>query len=329
MSHTNPSSRGQSDRTRLLILALGAVIAVGGAIGFGMRAEDVSNRIAATTTTQVSQSSPSSPAGTDTSAGPSSTSLTDTPADLGPAAPDATLGSGTTPSATTQPETDDSTPPTTHPQTDDSTPTSTSETIPVPVALDCDALPPIASSALSMTSFEADVDGDGSPDDVAVYLDPDAFIWRLRVEFAAGLGSDTPIADPGSDIGAAALGAFDIEGDGQKEIFIRNGGEPDSFSIEIFGVSDCTVDPLLLNGEPVVFPMSFGNDELAGLACQNNQLLRKFATRSGTSVSFGGGTETFDLANGTLTSVGTALQTRTTTGAFALAAIDCPGVADS
>ncbi len=314
MSHKNPPSQGQSDRTRLLILALAAVIMVGGAIGFGIRAEDVSNRSASATTTQ---SSATGPTGTDTPAGPSNTPVSDTPADLSTASSDATLGTGTTPSPTTQAE------------SDDSTPTSSDETIPVPAALDCEALPAIVSSALSVTSFETDVDGDGSPDDVAVYLDPDAFIWRLRVEFAAGLGSDTPIADPGSDIGAAALGAFDIDGDGPKEIFIRNGGEPDSFSIEIFGVSDCTVDPVLLNGEAVVFPMSFGNDELAGLVCENNQLLRKFATRSGSSVSFGGGTESFDLANGALTSVGTALQTRSTTGAFALATIDCPGVADS
>ena len=323
MSHKSPSRRSQPDRTRLLLLAITAVMVVGAVVAFGLRAEDsTSDDLAATQDSVTSPDVTSPDAGTSTGSGAVPTSST---------AP--TVASGATTSPTTQPGTDDTTPSTTQPQTGDTAPATTlpetDSSVPTQLALDCEALPPVTPSALGMSTFEADVDADGSPDTVSVYLDPEAFIWRLRVEFAAGLGSDTPIADPGSDIGAAALGAYDIEGDGPMEIFIRNGGEPDSFSIELFGVIDCVVDPLLIDQEAAVFPMSFGNDEVSGLACEDNQLLRKFATRSGTSVSFGGGTETYNLANRILTSTGTALQTRSTTGAFAIAAIDCPGVANS
>ncbi|MCB0994256.1 MAG: hypothetical protein KDB21_04130 [Acidimicrobiales bacterium] len=235
------SLRGRRRRTVASLLVALALIA--GACG-----DDDDTAAGDDTTAGDTTPSPAgTPGGDGTDTGDSADSPTVTPV---PAAPTATPGSADEPTPTVA--------------AGDATPT------PTPAA-DCAA--PLPDGRLEESLGAADVDGDGQPDTVLVYsLGPidDPASWYLRVELAGGGALATAIQpDGGVVIPPRAMDGFDIQGDGNDEVWAAVGAGASARIIAIWAVDGCDLRQLEYDGSPATFAIGATVGTTSGLECRD------------------------------------------------------------
>lgn len=115
-----------------------------------------------------------------------------------------------------------------------------------------------------------DADGDAALDVMTTYLV--GADWRLRVDLGAGGSIDVVIADVSPLTGALALGAFDIEGDGTGELFVKVDGGAYATLVALYDVDGCGVVPITIGGERAVFAVGASVSNFAGLNCDGSLL---------------------------------------------------------
>lgn len=84
-------------------------------------------------------------------------------------------------------------------------------------------LPADLGSLPGLSQASGDFDGSGEPDTMYVWNDP-ALGWILHVETDDGYGAQHVFGDPAEYL--AAMGGYDINGDGVDEIFMQTGSNP-------------------------------------------------------------------------------------------------------
>ena len=185
--------------------------------------------------------------------------------------------------------------------------TTTSVTVPVE-STGCGGQAADPDSA-SMTSESADVDGDGRLDAVRVYRTAGGE-WRVRIEFAAGGSSELKLEGQGLEVGGAgALRSGDIDGDGLDEVFVRIGGGDGTTQVAFFSVNNCTIEPVLFSGAPVVFAVGVAGSAINGVQCgpaadRARRVLYVSEGQSGDGGGFNVSTSGYRLDAGELTLVG-------------------------
>lgn len=198
----------------------------------------------------------------------------------GPSEPDVTEAGGSTPrgapTTTGEAQPTEAPPapttgatPTTVPETD-TLPSPAAEASPTPTpaaAADDGCTAALTGEPTSSDTARADLDGDGSPDQVTTYRSADD--WRIRVDTAAGESLDSPIGP--SAFGADAvtpLGGADVDGDGATaELFTVVGAGASALLVAIHTRVGCELEPATIAGGPVAFPIGGGIGTIGGLTC--------------------------------------------------------------
>ncbi len=221
----------------------------------------------------------------------------------GPAAPTSLPSTTSTTVASTTTTTVGSTTTTTAPTTTTTTttaPTTTTFAIAAPTTTTmvyrapstttptlCPPILPPSASAMEVTTVFADVDGDAYLDKVSTYRQEET--WTVRVDLATGGGAAEAF---GPDVGAfdpvAAIGAFDIEGDGTGELFVKVGAGAYTSLVQILDYEDCTVTPITLDtiddagdGMTAIFPVGASIGFQSGMTCIGDMLWTFDAELSG------------------------------------------------
>ncbi len=229
-----------------------------------------------TTTTAVVSTTTTTVASTTTTAAPSTTT-TVVPTTT------TTVASTTTTAAPSTTTTLAIAAPTTAPTTTTTayrTPSTTTPTL-------CAPMRPIGRSAMEVTIVFADVDGDPYLDKISTFRQEES--WTVRVDLATGGGA---VAGFGPEVGAfdpvAAIGAFDIEGDGTGELFVKVGAGAYTSLIQILDYEDCTITPITLDtiddagdGMTAIFPVGASIGNQSGLTCDGTMLWTFDAMLSG------------------------------------------------
>lgn len=182
----------------------------------------------------------------------------------------------------------------------------------------------------SDSRVEADVDGDGEPDEVGSVEQPGEVV--LHVALAAG--GDAVLVLPTFGIGGAGLiGPADVDGDGAAEIWVRTGSGASASIVGLVRFTGCQlVQVTFANGDPAELPVGGSVGTSAGLACEGSV----DATADVTTYLAGTvGEETYEVTateyalDGTaLTQLGSTTSTVTTSDpAFATyVTFDCDGL---
>ncbi len=190
------------------------------------------------------------------------------------------LAAATTSSTTSSSTTTTTTPPATSTSTTSSTTTSsttstTTTTMPsttttTTVAAACPTAPAIPVGATVSATKSIDADGDAALDVMTTYLV--GADWHLRVDFGAGGSADVVVPDVSPLTGALALGAFDIEGDGTGELFVKVDAGAHAILVGLYDVDGCGLVPITIGGVPAVFPVGASVGNFSGLNCDGSLL---------------------------------------------------------
>lgn len=125
---------------------------------------------------------------------------------------------------------------------------------------------PSAEAPDSESTVEADVDGDGEPDEVGSAEQPGELV--LHVALAAG--GDAVLVLPTFGIGGTGLiGPADVDGDGAAEIWVRTGSGASASIVGLVRFTDCQlVQVRFANGDPAELPVGGSVGTSAGLSCE-------------------------------------------------------------
>ena len=136
----------------------------------------------------------------------------------------------------------------------------------------------------SLTTASGDFDGDGAPD--TLYVWRDGTTWMAHVETAAGFGAqhelDTPPAEP-----AAAIGGYDINGDGIDEAFAVVGSGASRTIVGLGTLYEPVGSPAIGlfcdlvgiefgSGAAATFPVGASAANMNGLTCRSAQHALRF-----------------------------------------------------
>ena len=156
----------------------------------------------------------------------------------------------------------------------------------------CPPILPPSASAMEVTTVFADVDGDAYLDKVSTMREEET--WTVRVDLATGGGAAEAF---GPDVGAfdpvAAIGAFDIEGDGTGELFVKVGAGAYTSLVQVLDYEDCTITPITLDtiddfgaGATAIFPVGGSIGNQSGLTCDGTMLWTVYASLFGDGTSY-------------------------------------------
>ncbi len=141
----------------------------------------------------------------------------------------------------------------------------------------CAPLSPIPASAMAVTTVPVDVDGDALLDLMTVYRVEET--WGLRIDVGIGGGVVEAILDVSALDPVAAIGGFDIEGDGTDELFVKVGSGAYATLIQLFDFKDCTITPITLDtiddatdGVTAIFAVGASISNVNALNCDGTQL---------------------------------------------------------
>ncbi len=234
------------------VMALVAAACVGGGVS------DVTDPTAATSST-TSSSTSTTVATTTTTTAPTSTTVAET-----------TTTTVATTTTTTAPTTTTTTAPTTT-----TTVVRSTTTTALPVV--CAPLSPVPASAMEVTTVPVNVDGDNLADLMTVYRVEET--WGLRIDVGVGGAVVEAILDVFALDPVAAIGGFDIEGDGSDELFVKVGSGAYATLIQLFDFKDCTITPITLDtiddandGVTAIFGVGASIGTVSALTCDGTQL---------------------------------------------------------
>ena len=197
----------------------------------------------------------------------------------------------------------------------------------------------LAGTPVAASTAPADVDGDGALDQVTVYGTGSAASpapWRIRVDFASGEATDSPIAiDPNA--AGIPIGGADVDGDGSTdEVFVAVGAGASAVIVAIYTLVGCDMMQATNGGAPIGFPIGGSVQNLGGLQCidtdrngVNNTIVAWLATAVGDT---GDGTYAIEgveyrLRGTELSEVGVrTLQANVSEADFVYANLTCGGV---
>lgn len=97
--------------------------------------------------------------------------------------------------------------------------------------------------------------------------------WRIRVETADGDSVDAPLqvdlaTDPDAGV-IAPLGATDLDGDGERELFSVVGDASGAALVTIHVLTGCALGPVTVGGGSLSFPVGAPAGLINGLACSD------------------------------------------------------------
>lgn len=127
---------------------------------------------------------------------------------------------------------------------------------------------PRAEAPDSDTTVEADVDGDGAPDEVGSTERPGELV--LHVTLAAG--GDAVLVLPTFGVGGTGLiGPADVDGDGAAELWVRTGSGASAAIVGLARFADCQlVQVTFAAGGPAELPVGGSVGTSAGLSCDGS-----------------------------------------------------------
>lgn len=102
----------------------------------------------------------------------------------------------------------------------------------------CPDAPAMPADAILGSSIEADVDGDGEPEDVLVYFAPSEGKWHVRVEHPVWSADDV-ISDSDAAFEASVLGALGMNALDGDELFLQVTGGAYTRTIGVYTIQDC------------------------------------------------------------------------------------------
>jgi hypothetical protein len=114
--------------------------------------------------------------------------------------------------------------------------------------------------------------------------------------------------DPAADFGNLFVGSVDVNGDGTEEVWAKADPADYPTKVTLFTIKDCRYINVLLNGSPVVFPLSVtGSESATGVGCLDLDLngFLDFVVRR---VATDAGGNTFDLQEVEYALIGTSLS---------------------
>jgi hypothetical protein len=130
----------------------------------------------------------------------------------------------------------------------------------------------------AVTDDQADVDGDGTTDQLTSYFS--AGEWHLRVALAAGGGADVPLAAAGDGV-VNVLGGTDLDGHAGEEMLVSIGAVENGTLVAMFRYRDCGLVRLLgPDGAPAAFPVGATDTQANGLRCSPPEVLLLQGTSS-------------------------------------------------
>ncbi len=236
-----------------------------------------------------------------------------------------TVAPGTTPApttTTTAPATTTTVPTTTTTMAVSPTSSSTTTTT-IPT---CPPAPSLVSGATDVIAVTGDFDGDGVPDDLTTYLDPAAGRRHVRVELAAGGGSDRIIEDADPVMGSRPLGGHDLDGDGRDEAFVVVGSGASAQLVGLYAWSGCTLVRITLDGAPAVFPVGASVTHGEGLSCNGVGELDELRVETTDGITWDGTRIPYQLAGSVLVAGATETFTAGTDEALTVVGVDCSGL---
>ncbi len=130
---------------------------------------------------------------------------------------------------------------------------------------------------MEVTTVPVDVDGDDLLDLMTVFREEET--WGLRIDVGVGGGVVEAILDVFALDPVAAIGGFDIEGDGSDELFVKVGSGAYATLIQLFDFEDCTITPITLDaiddandGVTAIFGVGASIGTVSALTCDGTQL---------------------------------------------------------
>jgi hypothetical protein len=166
----------------------------------------------------------------------------------------------------------------------------------------CGALAAPSGATQSMTEL-ADVDGDGSDDELTTYVA--AGSWHLRVDRAVELSLGTVGAESKRIIGGA-----DVDADGKDEIWVQTGSGASSAILGLFRYRDCTITSVTLGGAPAELAVGASVANTSGVECTASRV-RTLAGSSDDGVTYAVTETSYALEGDELTSRGAKTATVT------------------
>lgn len=238
----------------------------------------------------------------------------------------ATTAPATTASTTTTPTTTSAAPTTTTSSVETSTTTTSTTTTSSPLATVCPIPALLPDGALRLAGGSGDYDGDGQPDSALTYqTGPDS--WRIRVTFADGGGSDAVISDAEDFYPPRHLGGFDIDADGSDEALVAVGAGASTVQVGFFDVAACVLHRVTLRGTPASFPVGASLGSTSGIVCPGDGTIERVFAQYVDDDVYEGGLAPYVLEGSVLTELPGDGAGFTADEAFALAVLDCGGLA--
>jgi hypothetical protein len=140
----------------------------------------------------------------------------------------------------------------------------------------CPPAGPVPAGVGNRSSVRADLDGDGTPDEVeafAVRTPAGAGDWRIRVTFAAGGGTDLTLAEDPAPGVVRVLGSARLDGPenaaGPATLFAWTGSGASARIVGLFRVAGCALVPVAsAAGQPAAFLVGASVGHQEGVRCE-------------------------------------------------------------
>jgi hypothetical protein len=176
---------------------------------------------------------------------------------------------------------------------------------PTTTAAGCPALSG-AAPAVEATNAPGDFDGDGRPDRLVTGRVAAGGAWRVRMDLAAGGGSEAEL--PATAEGVKAIGASTVDVGPAQSAFAVVARNAAGGNVGLFVLRSCKIERVTMAGKPAEFAVGTGATARTGLACQVPGLVVYQATTTDGRF-YQAATVTYLLLGGTLDEVHRATST--------------------
>ncbi len=154
-------------------------------------------------------------------------------------------------------------------------PTGPPSFLPTVQAGACPALAAVP-SPLEVVDDVADVDGDGTTDQLTTYRSA-AGPWHLRAALASGGGADVTIA-PATAVAVAVLGGTQVDGVAGDDVLISSASAPTGATVSLVRFGTCELIPTQrMEGATAAFPVGATDTLAQGLECRTPDIVVKEA----------------------------------------------------